>query len=932
MKKYNFSFKSLFSTVFLLFTLVSISNAQGKLTGKITDRVTNEPMVGVTVAVKGTTIGTSTDLDGKYTLNLKPGTYVIIYRYIQYKTIEISEIKISSNENLTKDVALEEISSKGIDIGEAVVTAEAKKESVSAINLEKKNGVTVSDGISNEQIRKTPDRNVSDALRRISGTSIQDNKFAIIRGMNDRYNMAFINGAPLPSTESDRKAFSFNIIPSAMIDNIMIYKAPSPDIIADFAGGVIMINTKSIPDSKISNLNFSIGGHSLTTFKEFSTFRNSKTDVLGFDNGTRSLKETRNYRDGLDKSEYIDFTKKLNNDWKIYNQTAMPNLNLSYSWGKSFLHFKNSFGAIASINYSNNNKFSEVVLKKFRYEDNNLDQLFSDRQFTNNVSFGALLNLGYKMKKKHIISLKNIFNINTDDITTIRTGLGSGENQIYNKSFSNIYNQNRIFSSQLTGEHTITEKKHKLLWVLNAGEIFRSVPDYRIATYSGEGENAEQYNLAVNNNLFSTSSGRFFSDMNERIFSGNFSYSIPFKIKNVSNTFKTGAMTQYRNRDFKSRYFTYYGSWGITGSPEENLSEKNISENGVYLVEQSSPARDNYSALAVNNSFFGMIDTRIKENIKLIYGVRYEVYHQKIHTSTGTNLPLTIDSTYKNLLPSVNIIWNVKENTNFRLSGGKTLNRPEFRELSTFPFYNFNLNSNISGNTNLQPASIWNYDFRWEYFPTSKEIISIGFFYKKIYNPIEMSIDVTQVSLRTFGYANQQSATNFGMEIDLRKNLKFIDDYFGISFLKNFTFHSNLTFIKSSITFNNNSSALNKRPLQGQSPYIINTGLQYTNDKTGWGANLSYNKTGRRIAFVGAPKLAKWGLDIYENSRAVIDFQISKSTKKFDYKFTAGDLLANDFVFYQDNNDDKKYNSDLDNTIFKINSGRTFSASLSYKF
>lgn len=916
---------------FLFLTVIS-AKAQSRITGKITDRVTNEALVGVTVAVKGTTIGTSTDLDGKYTLTLKPGTYDLIFRYIQYKTIEISGIKISEKEVLQKDIILEELSFNGKELTEATISAQAKKESVAGINLERKNAATVSDGISNEQIKKTPDRNVSDALKRISGTSIQENKFAIIRGMNDRYNAAYLNGAPLPSTESDRKAFSFNIIPSALIDNIMIYKAPSPDITADFAGGLIMINTKNLPESKISVFNFSFGSHSLTTFKEFSSFRNSKTDILGFDNGTRSLKETRNYRDGLSKSEYVDFTRKLNNDWKIYNSTAMPNLSMAYTWGKSFLHHKNSFGTIFSVNYSNNNRYSAIAQNKYRYEDNNTDQNFIDKQYLNNVSFGALLNLGYKLKKKHIISLKNLFNINTDDVTTLRTGLGSGENQVFIKSYSNIYNQNRIFSSQLSGEHSISDKEHKVMWVLNAGEIFRSVPDYRIATYSGEGSNTDEYSLAVNNNMFSTSSGRFYSDMNERIISGNLSYSIPFEIKKVKNVFKTGVLSFYRFRDFKSRYFTYYGSWGISGSPENNLSENNINENGVYLVEQSSPARDNYTAEAFNNAAYAMFDTKILKSLRIVYGVRYEKYHQKVNTANGTNLPLVIDSTYINLLPSLNLTWNYKEKTNFRISAGKSLNRPEFRELSAFPFYNYNLNSNIAGNPSLQPATVWNYDLRWEYFPTNKEIISAGMFYKKINNPIEMSIDVTQVSLRTFGYANQHSASNFGFEFDLRKNLDFIGKMVGISILKDFVFNANITLIKSAITFNKLSPAVENRPLQGQSPYIINTGLQYNDTKSGWGANISYNKTGRRIAFVGAPKLAMWGLDIYENSRTVIDFQISKSFKKWDYKLTAGDLLGKDIVFYQDNNKDKKYNVNSDNTIFNIKAGRTVSAGISYKF
>ncbi len=920
----------IFSILTLLTALTTF--AQSKIVGKIVDKASGIALVDVTVYVKGTSIATSTDIDGKYELNVMPDTFNLTIKYIQYKEITITGIVVKVNGTVYQDIIMEEISTSGKDLNAVNVLAKAKESSFEAINIARKNQVTVGDGITNSQFTKTAARNVSDILKQVSGTSIQENKFAIIRGMNDRYNAAYLNGAPLPSTESDRKAFAFNIIPANLIDNLMIYKAPAPDMLGDFSGGVIMINTKSIPEVKTSMLNFSLGTHSLTTFQNFSHFRNSKTDVLGFDNGTRSLPETKNYREGQEKNIYIDFTKKFNNDWKIHNKKALPNGNLSYSWGRSFKHYQNSFGTLASFTYSNSNRFTQVEQKKFRYEDNNLDQYFIDKQYTNNVAFGALLNFGYKFKKKHVITIKNLFNLNTDDITTSRSGLSSGENLYYTQSYSNIYSQNRIFSTQITGEHLLFSKKHRLNWVLNAGNIFRSMPDYRIVSYSGEGNNSSEYSLSVNNNQFAASSGRFYSNMTENIFSATLNYTIPFKFKFTKNEFKTGVLTQKRNREFNSRYFTYYGPWGLTGTPDENLGLNNINENGVYLVEQSSPSRDNYDATSQLNALYAMMDTRLFKNFRFVYGARLENYHQIINTADGTNLPLVIDSMYINILPSINFTWNITEKTNLRLSGGKTLNRPEFRELAVFPFYNFNLNSNIAGNTHLQPAKIWNYDVRWEWFPANREVISVGLFYKKITNPIEMAIDITQVAIRTFGYSNQKSADNYGIEMEYRKSFGFITKATGQKIWENLTFFTNVTFIKSTIQFTALSAAINNRPLQGQSPYVLNSGLQFNDAKSGWGVNISYNKIGRRIAFVGAPKLAKFGFDIFENPRTVIDLQISKSLKRWDYKLTIGDLLAQDLIFYQDLNANKKFELVTDNTIYKYALGQTVTAAIAFKF
>ena len=618
-KLQNLIYKLVVINSFLLL-FINTSFAQSKITGKVVDKKTGELLVGVTVSIKGTTNGSSTDLDGKYDLRVDPGTYIVNAKYINYTEIQIKDILVKENETVFLDILLEEISA-GIDLGGAEVVAEARKESMTAINVERKNAVVVSDGISNEQFRKTPDRFVSDALKRVSGTSIQENKFAIIRGMNDRYNAAYLNGAPLPSTESDRKAFAFNIIPSNLIDNLMIYKAPAPDILGDFAGGVIMVNTKNIPDAKTSLLSFSVGYHSISTFREFSRFRKSGTDVLGFDDGTRSLPEANNFKEGKPKAEYVGITKKFNNDWKIYQKQAMPNTNLAYSWGRSFKHHQNSFGTLASITYANNNRFSQVEQRKNRYDDNNLDQNLTDDQFTNNVALGALLNFGYKFKKKHVLTMKNLFNLNTDDITTLRGGLISAENDIFSRAYSNIYSQNRILSTQVAGDHILNDKKHRINWVLNAGSIFRAMPDYRLASYGGAGNNDKEYTLAINNNLFSNSTGRFYSDMKERIFSGTANYILPFKYKFTKNEFKAGVFSQLRTREFKSRYFTYYGPNGITGTPDVNLAEGNISETGVYMVEQSSPARDNYDAESKLNAGYVMLDTRLYKDFRVVYGV-----------------------------------------------------------------------------------------------------------------------------------------------------------------------------------------------------------------------------------------------------------------------------------------------------------------------
>jgi len=905
--------------VFLSFLQVAYSQTQ--IAGKVIEQSTNSPLEGVSIFIEGTTIGTISDLEGKFILKCEEGTYTIIAKYISYKNQTVKNIKVVKNQMTYLNFALED---EAVNMKEAVVKGKVKKDDATYINLERKNAAIVGDGVSSEQFRKTPDKNAGDVLKRITGTSIQEGKFAIIRGMNDRYNIAYLNGAPLPSTESDRKAFSFNIIPSSLIDNVMIYKSPSPDANGDFAGGIIYITTKSIPESKTSILNISIGGNSITTFKNFQDFRRSKTDLLGFDNGLRSLPTQEVFREGkFTPNEYANFTKEFNNDYNLYNRKALPASSLLYTWGNSYSIKKNVLGILASASYNNSNKFTQVTQTKYRYDDNIVDQKLTDKQSNSNINIGAILNFGYKVGTKNIFGFKNLFNQTAENTTTIRSGLISNDNSFYGQSFSTIYNQSSILSSQFTGDHVLDFHKIKINWIFNSGIINRATPDYRIVNYAGE---EAPFTLSLNNNLFSTSTGRFFSSLKENIYSLTYNAILPYKFKKIKGDVKFGGFNQWRNRSFHSRFFSYYGPNGLTGNMEELLGVNNISSTGVYMKEQSVPARDNYSASSVLNAGYIMSDFRLFSVIRVATGVRIESYQQSITTANDIYLPLTIDTTVTDWLPSINLTYSPNKKSNIRLSAGKSVNRPEYREISNFAFFNFNLNSNIKGNVNLKRAVIYNYEIRYELFPKLSEVISLGFFYKKILLPIEMSLDVTQTSIRLFGYDNQKKADNYGIEIEFKKDLGFIS-----SKIKNLIFFSNIALIKSNITFNSLAASGNQRPLQGQSPYVVNSGFSYSNKENGWDFSLSANKTGRRIAFVGAPKLAKYGLDIYENPRTIIDFQIAKQFKKVDLKLTLGDLLAQNLIFYQDLDNNKLFNDKNDNTIFNYRMGRSISISFNYK-
>ncbi len=242
------AFLSIFMLLIMELTVAQANTEQkpkGKIIGKILDKVNNEPIIGAIVLVDGTTIGAQTNFDGQYELTLPQGSYKILVKYVAYNTKSIDGVIVNSGKSTTLNVNMEENSKA---VSEVVITSTYKRESLGSLYTIQKNNIAISDGISSDIIKRSPDRNTSDVLKRVSGASIQDNKFVVIRGLSDRYNVALINGSPLPSTEPDRRAFAFDIFPSNLLDNLTVTKAATPDLPGDFAGGVIQLNTKDFPD------------------------------------------------------------------------------------------------------------------------------------------------------------------------------------------------------------------------------------------------------------------------------------------------------------------------------------------------------------------------------------------------------------------------------------------------------------------------------------------------------------------------------------------------------------------------------------------------------------------------------------------------------------------------------------------------------------
>jgi len=967
--------KAILSLLFIV-AIVQISLSQGTINGTVIDKKTGETLPGATVTLQGSTVATVTDLDGKFSLyKIATGIYTIQINMMGFAPKIVKEITVFDKKISTINVVLEE--SKTVDINEVVIEASAKRESMNAMLIQQKNRIAVSDGISAEAIKKTPDKNAGDIVKRISGTTIQDNKFVIVRGLNDRYNYTMLNGNPLPSTESDRKAFSFDLFPAALLDNITIVKTATPDMPGDFAGGIVTINTRAIPENNSQSISVSSGYNNFSTGKKFVTYARGKYDKIGIDDGSRELPTNlpdTNFRSGT-ATERSEIAKKMNNNWALNTiQKAAPSLNFQYQLARVGKVLNNETGLVFALTYANSYNTQSATRNDFTEQPNAAplkDFQLNDINYSNQVNTGAVLNLATKIGKYNQISFKNLYTINSDDKVIIREGIRdfSSDIQQLEKSSVRWYTENRLQSNQLQGEHLLGIKSGiKLNWNASYNNITRNIPSIKRMMYTTDHiKNTEDttyldrpYAAAILPSGASPNSGGniFSAKTNEQLMSGNLDITIPLNfIKKIKSEIKIGCAYQQRNRDFKARHLSYniykinnrkapvafaesllYMSEDSIFRPEnmgqltayEAATATTPKKKGLsgFTLDEATKLNDSYSAASSLQAAYAMYDIRLND-WHLVTGTRMEKYNQMVNSFADDGTPVGVNTTVIDWLPSANLVYSLNEKTNLRTAFYKTVSRPEYRELAPFGFFDFTTFFSVRGNPLLQRATINNYDVRYEWFGQFNQLFSTSIFYKDFTNAIEQ-VSVPSES-RTIDYQNIANTKNYGIEVEGRINAGAVTKMYDNKFLTSLSAFANLAYIQSKVDLTGVKDAgAASRSLQGQSPYIINCGLQYFDTEKQQGLSISVNKIGRRIFLVGNVGEPS----IYENPRTVIDAQVSKTFfKHLEIKINLKDILANNYIFYQDLNNNGKYDkAGGDNLMNSLYNGRTISLGASWKF
>jgi outer membrane receptor protein involved in Fe transport len=895
-------FNMLVLVILIQSTSTMFAQGKGSVSGKVIDKSTGEALIGVNVLLKGTNHGSATDIEGKYLISsIEPGNYELIVSMVSYANTQIPNVIIKVNENTKVNITLQP---EAISVGEVIVESKADNSYEAALLNKQKDAMSISDGISSEQVRRSPDVTSSDALKRISGVSIVDNKYAFVRGTSERYSNAMLNNSILPSTEPDKKSFAFDLLPSNLLDNTIITKSFTPDKPGDFSGGLIQLNTIDFPDRL--KVNFSLNASYLgnTSFKNYSTYSGGKLDYLGIDDGTRSIPD--NIPTNLNKGNYtpdqmLRFATSFKNNWATKNSKAPINSGFSFSIGDGTSLFGPHFGFIAALSYRNN--YTNTNIERNEYESDNSKRFsYSGLQSKFSTLWGGLLNLSYKIGGANKISFKNTYSRTSDDEVAELKGsqfTDSGTDQIQSAM---RFTERYVLSSQLIGEHFFSSLNNlQVEWLINNSSSKRSEPDYRRITYAKPIGQDVPYSAVLGFQVNLKNGGRFFSDLNETAKSVGTNFTLPIG----SIKIKFGGLFDTKHRDFSSRLFGMiinapgngFTDFRLLYLPKEEIfAQENFRKNG-FSVQEYLNGTNNYKADEKIASGYLMADIPITiagSELRIITGARIENSDQTIKSrDLSDQKDIFIQLKKTDILPSINLIYKLNSVTNIRAAFSQTINRPELRELAPFAYFDFYTQTSIRGNENLKRALIKNYDLRIETYPNIGEMVSASFFYKNILDAIEQVV-VTGSALgseRTF--LNSKSANVYGFELEVKI---FLENY--IKTLEGLSVVGNYSWIKSKVDVEGSETTIARknRPLQGQSPYVINLGLNYSSSSMGTIISLLYNRIGERIVEVATA----YEEDILEMPRDVIDITITQPVlDNFEIKFAIKDLLAKAQKFNQ---------------------------------
>jgi outer membrane receptor protein involved in Fe transport len=853
--------------------LISISQldaqAPGRISGRVVDAAQGNPISGAQVEVIGTTLTTTTALDGRYAVSGVPaGPTSVRVRMIGFAPKLVTGVVVPSGGTVAQDIAL---AATAVQLAEIAVTAQAERGTVSRALDEQRNAPNIVNAVSAEQIAKSPDSDAGQAIQRVSGVTVQDGKYIFVRGLGERYTTTSLNGTRIPSPEPERKVVPLDLFPSGLLEGITTSKTFTPEQAGDFSGAEVNLKTREFPAERVMTFAVSGGFNTAATGKNVVRAPTVGQEWLGFGGTERELPDAlRQANDlrGITQAQANEMIASLRDAWSARSTDGAPNGGTSMSLGGEGPFLGQPIGYVGSFSYSYNQEVrtdeTTGLAKNGSTPGTALPfNTYEGSGGRNSVLWGGLLNLSTRIGEGSKISLNNTYTRTADNEASVLTGDNEEFSQFNPLILTRLeFIERSVRSNQVAGEHLLGDK-HLLSWSVTSSGVNREAPDRSDVGYTAvpDGSGTLVPGTWTGAPRFAT---RTFSDLHESSwdFAGN--YRLTLGSSSLPIQLKLGGDYRTTSRDADTRAYDII-NLGLDAAersavPEQVFSDDNALAGDFLLNANANGGR--YTADEKIGAGYAQIEVPLSSRLEVIGGARVEDWKVNVDTRTTAGEVVPANPRKTDVLPALALTYRLTDDQNLRLSATQTLSRPEYRELSPVPYFEQVGLATTIGNPDLNRALIQNYDLRWEWFPAAGEVLSLGVFAKRFQDPIEKVI-IQAAGANTLSFVNADEANNYGVELELRKTLAPLG-------LPDFNVFTNSTLMRSRITPGNEgiSALTNKdRPMVGQSPYVVNVGLGYSSASGAWAGTLLYNVSGRRILEAGSGGLP----DAYEEPRNMVD-------------------------------------------------------------
>jgi len=922
--------KLLFSTIFTFCTVI-ILLAQGTISGTLLDKKYGDPLIGANVVIEGTSIGTSTDFDGKYQFPAEPGTYNLVASYIGYNDQTITDVVVKEGEITYLDVSL---SDEALDLvlgGEegVVVKAKAINRSENALMILQKKSDNIQDGISSQEMSRYSVSDAGGAMKKVTGATVSGGKYIYIRGLGDRYSLTQLNGLVIPSADPYRNGAQLDLIPTNLLENIITTKTFTPDQPGNFTGGNVNLETKSFPEQAFftvststsynaqNNLNSNFLTHDNNTnyFGYTDGGRNlpnlddpKVTAALGFGNNMARIANSQRFYDvygartGVfeNREDYAATVDNIANSFSTEytpNKVSMPlNHGLGLSYGNQFQMGDNALGVIASVSAKKEFTHREGFVGNWfvRTINEERDQIETqgsyDEVLSNETStLNGMLGATYKIGAANTLTAMALYNHNGEIFS--RTIFGERPDNLVDDwrlvGRSVGVRERELLNFQMSGTHLLAGLNNaKIEWKGSRATSSQLEPSTRFF----------ENDFNIQSEKFSIPASDvqvpfiFSRELEDTKYDAKLDITIP--LANSANKVKFGGLYTTKDRVFDEERYQLEdaNSWGaFDGDPDAyllnnyGLIEGTATQVGIFTPRRTT-AINAYTGTDEVTAFYGMLTYNFNERLKMIGGARYEKTNLEVISAAETVPVGRIDAT--DILPSANLVYSLTPDMNLRASYSQTVARPNIREISAFEAFDPLTKQIIKGNPNIERTNITNYDLRWEWFTKPGELFAVSGYYKDFTNPIVLLYE--RASTPTLKYDNVDEAIVYGVEFEFRKSLGALSPA-----LKDFKFNTNVSFIHSESDVKVSDPEFEQyltsdtRPFEGQAPFIVNVALVYSNLDNGIDASLSLNAIGDRLSLVGEDVTP----DIYTRGVNLLDFTFSKKFGDLGLRFSAKNLL-----------------------------------------